>query len=105
MHISGMGPPTSGCYLAPLVTPGGHYDRADPSRLCHRSRGTSPTDIPLSYRATDAGDRRPGLGTAKAWPENDSRIPDQYGRRCPQLREGCLESTTYCELAVSISLG
>jgi hypothetical protein len=52
MHISGMGPPTSGCHNAPLVTPGGHYDRAGPSRLCHRSRGTSLTDIPLSYRAT-----------------------------------------------------
>ena len=55
MHISGMGPPTSGCYLAPLVTAGGHYDRADPVQALSQIAWYIPTDIPLSYRATDGG--------------------------------------------------
>jgi hypothetical protein len=67
-----------GCYLAPPMTAGEHYDRADPCSLCHRSRGTSRRTSPcrierltggpparLGYREGVARERKPRPGPVR----------------------------------------
>jgi hypothetical protein len=49
-----------------------------------------PTDVPLSYRATDGGTAGQGWVPRTRDP-NGSRVPDGYARRCPQLREWVFE--------------